>query len=252
MSRHADILALIPARGGSKGIPRKNVRLIAGKPLISYSIQHALDSSYIGRVVVSTDDSEIAAVARAAGAEVPFIRPSKLAQDLSPDVDTFRHALEWMHNTEGYVPKLVVHLRPTGPVRRVALIDNAIKMMLAHPEADSLRSVNPPPVTPYKMWRIEGGFLRPLVDLPGIHEPFSMPRQSLPQVYWQNGYVDIVRPRTVLEKNGMAGDVILPLIIKERIFELDYEESIPEIEEAIRRLASGDARWLRIDDRHSV
>ncbi|HVU37717.1 MAG TPA: acylneuraminate cytidylyltransferase family protein, partial [Opitutales bacterium] len=86
------ILALIPARGGSKGIPRKNVRLIAGRPLIAYAIGHALQSERIGRVIVSTDDAEIAAAARAAGAEVPFMRPAEFAQDLSPDLDVFRHA----------------------------------------------------------------------------------------------------------------------------------------------------------------
>lgn len=252
MPKRREILALIPARGGSKGILGKNIRLIGGQPLISHSIQHALGSSLIGRTLVSTDDERIAAVARDAGAEVPFMRPDAFAQDLSPDVDVFRHALEWLDQTEGYVPELMVHLRPTGPVRRIPLIDEAIQLMLEHPEADSLRSVNLPELTPYKMWRIKDGLLRPLLDLPGVREPFSMPRQLLPPVYWHNTYVDIVRPRTVLRKNSMTGDVVLPFIIKGRVFDLDYEETIPEIETALAHLAAGDEDWFKMSTRDSM
>ena len=114
-----EIMALIPARGGSKSIPRKNLMMIAGKPLIAYSIEHALQSRYVTRTIVSTDDPEIADVARGLGAEVPFLRPSEFAQDLSPDIDVFRHALTWLRDRQGYQCELVVHLRPTGPVRRV-------------------------------------------------------------------------------------------------------------------------------------
>src|SRR4249919_39335 len=112
-----NILALIPARGGSKSIPRKNLLPIAGKPLIAYSIEHALMSQHVTRTVVSTDDPEIASVARACGAEVPFMRPAEFAQDLSTDLEVFRHALTWLREHERYECGLVVHLRPTGPVR---------------------------------------------------------------------------------------------------------------------------------------
>jgi N-acylneuraminate cytidylyltransferase len=250
--KNRNILALIPARGGSKGIPRKNVRLIAGKPLIAYSIEHALRSQSIGRVIVSTDDEEIAAAARAAGAEVPFMRPAEFAQDLSPDLDVFRHALRWLRERESYSPELVVHLRPTGPVRRVELIDEAIRLMLAAPAADALRSVSVPTLTPYKMWRIENGFLQPLLSVPGVRDPHSMPRQMLPAVYWQNGYVDIVRPRAILEKNSMTGDVVLPFIVTDRIFELDYEDSIPELENVLQALARGEPVSFAQEQRHSV
>jgi len=250
--KNRNILALIPARGGSKGIPRKNVRLIAGKPLIAYSIEHALNSRHIGRVIVSTDDEEIAAAARAAGAEVPFMRPAEFAQDLSPDLDVFRHALRWLQERENYLPELVVHLRPTGPVRRIELIDEALARMLATPGADALRSVSVPTLTPYKMWRIENGWLKPLLTVPGIKEPHSMPRQLLPEVYWQNGYVDIVRPRTILEKNSMTGDVVLPFVVTDRIFELDYEESIPELECVLQALARGEPISFAKESRHAV
>src|SRR4051794_19542770 len=125
------VIALIPARGGSKGIPRKNVVEIAGKPLIAWSILQALESTRITRVVVSTEDGEIAAVAEEWGAEVPFVRPAEHAGDLSPDIDVVRHALEFFAEHESSVPELVVHLRPTGPVRRVADIDAAVDLLRA-------------------------------------------------------------------------------------------------------------------------
>ncbi len=234
--RH-EVLALIPARGGSKSIPRKNLLMIAGKPLIAYTIEQALASQHITRTIVSTDDREIADVALKYGAEVPFMRPPEYAQDLSPDIDVFRHALLWLQEHDGYQPELVVHLRPTGPVRRVDIIDQAIEQLAKEPAADSLRAVSLPVQTPYKMWRIsEDGYLEPLLRLEGHSESHSLPRQMLPAVYWQNGYVDILRPATVLEQHSMAGKKVLPLIINEPIHEIDYKDEIPKVEEALRRL----------------
>lgn len=213
--------------------------MIAGKPLIAYSIEHALGSQYVTRAIVSTDDPEIAQVARDLGAEVPFMRPSELAQDLSPDIDVFRHALAWLRDQEGYLSELVVHLRPTGPVRRVDLIDRAIEIMLNQPEADSLRSVSWPTQTPYKMWRIIDNYLEPLLEIPGVVEPYCAPRQSLPEIYWQNGYVDIVRSRVILEDSKMCGRKIVPFVIEEPILEIDYADSIPEVEAALAKLQEG-------------
>lgn len=232
-----EVLALIPARGGSKSIPRKNLLPVAGKPLIAYSIEQARSSRFVVRTVVSTDDAEIAAMARRYGGEVPFMRPAEYAQDMSPDIDVFRHALQWLAEHEGYRPELVVHLRPTGPVRRVEVIDRAIGLMLEHPEADALRSVSVPVQTPYKMWRIEGDYLRPLLEVEGQTEPYCMPRQSLPEVWWQNGYVDIIRPRTILELGLMCGHTILPFVVDEPMLEIDYVENLPAVEEALARLA---------------
>jgi len=239
MEPRPEVMALIPARGGSKGIPRKNLVMVGGKPLIAYSIEHAVSSRYIQRTIVSTDDPEIASVARSFGAEAPFLRPSEFAQDLSPDIDVFRHAVEWLRDREGYVCELVVHLRPTGPVRRVEVVDDAIQTMLSHPEADSLRSVSWPFQTPYKMWRIVDGYLQPLLRLEGVAEPYCMSRQSLPEVYWQNGYVDIVRSRIILELGMMCGHRILPFVIREPVLEIDYEDSIAEVERALIQLQQG-------------
>lgn len=234
------ILALIPARGGSKGIPRKNLILLEGKPLIAFSIEQARSSRYITRTLVSTDDAAIGETARAFGAEVPFLRPAEFAQDLSPDIDVFYHALVWLREHEASVPELVVHLRPTGPLRRVELIDEAIAQMLAHPEADSLRAVSPPAQTPYKMWRIENGYLQPIARVENLREAHSMPRQLLPPVYWQNGYVDVIRARTILERHEMAGEVILPFLISEPIYELDYPEDIARVEAALAARRQGE------------
>lgn len=232
MSR-PDVLALIPARGGSKSVPRKNLLQVAGKPLIAYSIGHALSTRSVTRTIVSTDDAEIGKVAQAFGAEFPFYRPAEFASDFATDYDVFRHALEWLAEEEDYLPELVVHLRPTGPVRDVALIERAISLMLKHPEADALRSVGLAEQTPYKMWKIEDAYLKPLAPLADFPEAHSMPRQKLPAAYWQNGYVDIVRPRTILELNSMVGRVVLPFVVEGKIHELDYPDQIPALEAAV-------------------
>lgn len=237
MTARTEILALIPARGGSKGIPRKNLLPLNGKPLIAYSIEQARASRFVTRTIVSTDDAEIAAVARAHGAEVPFLRPAQLAGDASTDLEVFRHALQTLRDRDGYTCECVVHLRPTGPVRRVARIDEAIALFLSAGEVDSLRSVTTPSQTPYKMWHIRDGLLAPVVRAPGEHESYCLPRQVLPPVYWQNGYVDIVRAAVVLDRGMMCGDRILPFVMHEPVYELDYPESIPLVEAALRRLA---------------
>ena len=229
-----EVLVLIPARGGSKALPRKNVRLLAGKPLIAHSIGHALAAETVTRTVVSTDDSEIAEVSRAAGAEVPFTRPAELAADDSPDLDVFRHALEWLDAHEGYRPELVVHLRPTHPIRRPERVDAAVRAIAADPSADSLRSVAWPEQTPYKMWRVEGGYLTPLLRVEGVRDAHSIPRQQLPEVWWQNGYVDVIRPRTILELGSMSGERILPFVIDEPTVDIDYEDALVRAEELLR------------------
>jgi CMP-N,N'-diacetyllegionaminic acid synthase len=248
------VLALIPARGGSKGIPRKNVMKLAGKPLISYSILQAKASRRINRVVVSTEDAEIAQVAREWGAEVPFTRPTEYAQDYSPDIDVFRHALVWLRENDDYVPDLIVHLRPTGPARRVELVDQAIDLLSCHPEADAVRSVGIALQTPYKMWRITSdGILEPLLRIEGMTDSQSLPRQQLPQVFWQNGYVDVVRPLAILKKNSMWGDCALPFVVDEPLLELDYPENIAAVEEALERNGCGSSALLStILPRHSV
>src|SRR5512146_3332460 len=219
-----EILALIPARGGSKGIPRKNIRLFAGYPLIAWSIAAAKQSSFVTRLIVSTDDPEIAAVARECGAETPFLRPSELAQDNTTDLPVFEQALAWLDENEGYQPEVLVQLRPTSPIRPKDCVDNAVKILLAHGDADCVRGVVPAGQNPHKMWRFAGENqpMKPLLQVEGIAEPYNAPRQSLPPVYWQTGHIDAIRAETILRKGSMSGDVILPLLIDPR-FTVDID-----------------------------
>ncbi|HET7142819.1 MAG TPA: acylneuraminate cytidylyltransferase [Anaerolineales bacterium] len=211
------ILALIPARGGSKGIPRKNIRLFAGYPLIAWSIAAAKQSELVTRVIVSTDDEEIAAVAREYGAETPFLRPIDLAQDKTTDLPVFEHALKFLdaERVEGYRPDIVLQLRPTSPIRPRTMVDDAIRILLEHKDADCVRGVVPAVQNPYKMWRFngEGRPLDPLLELEGIDEPYNAPRQILPPVYWQTGHIDAIRDTTITKKRSLTGDVIYPLLI---------------------------------------
>jgi len=213
-AKRPEVLAIIPARGGSKGIPRKNIKNFAGYPLIAYSIQAGLSAQTVTRTLVSTDDEEIAAVARQYGAETPFLRPEEFAQDRTLDLPVFQHALDWLEKHEGYRPEIVVQLRPTSPVRPPDLVDNAVRTLLEHPEADSVRGVVPAGQNPHKMWRIDprSGRMRNLLDVEGVPEPYNARRQALPPVYWQTGHIDAIRPR-VFQANSMSGEVILPVMV---------------------------------------
>jgi len=215
VAQPSKVLAIIPARGGSKGLPRKNIREFAGFPLIAYSIAAGLGAECVTRTIVSTDDEEIAEISRQSGAETPFLRPAELAQDNTTDLPVFQHALNWLADHEGYHPEVVVQLRPTSPVRPRTLVDEAVHLLLAHPEADSVRGVVPAGQNPHKMWRLDpaGGGMQPLLAVEGIQEPYNAPRQALPQIYWQTGHVDAIRPATILEKGSMSGDVILPVMV---------------------------------------
>jgi YrbI family 3-deoxy-D-manno-octulosonate 8-phosphate phosphatase len=214
-----EILALIPARGGSKGIPRKNIRDFAGFPLIAWSIAAAKQSEMVMRTIVSTDDEEIAAVARFFGAETPFLRPAEFAQDGTTDLPVFEHALNWLAENEHYHPDVVIQLRPTSPIRPHDCVDDAITILLAHPEADSVRGIVPAGQNPHKMWRLPSGENSPmknLLDVKEIIEPYNAPRQILPSVYWQTGHIDAIRESTITKKKSMSGDIIYPLVIDPR------------------------------------
>lgn len=208
-----NILAIIPARGGSKGIKRKNIVKIKGKSLLGYSIEHALQSKLVNRVIVSTEDAEIRDEALKCGAEVPFMRPVELAEDHVLDIPVFKHVLDELQATEGYVPDLVVHLRPTAPYRKAEWIDSAIEALIANTEADSIRSVSEPDKHPYRMFRIGADhFLDPVMK----HEhpvPYLLRRQDLPKMYYYNCVIDVTRPATILDKQSMTGDHILPFIM---------------------------------------
>ena len=222
MYKDLKILAVIPARGGSKGIPKKNIKPLAGKPLIAWSIKAALGSRYIDRTIVSTDSEEIAEVARKAGAEVPFLRPAEIAQDLTPDTPVFEHCLQWLKEKENFIPEIIVHLRPTGPLRTAQEIDEAIEMLAADPGADSIRSIEEPPKPPFKMWEPQGNYIKPFAELHGMKDFHTMPRQMLPKVYQTTADIGIMWTRTVLEKKSVIGDRVLPYFLKRPTVDIDH------------------------------
>ncbi len=230
------VLALVPARGGSKGIPRKNLLPIGGQPLITWSIQAGREAIAVDRVVVSTEDDEIADVARAAGAEVPFARPAELARDETTDLPVFQHALAWLREKEGYRPELVVHLRPTSPARRPGLIDEGVARLRDAPQASSLRSVGPAREIPHKLW-----WVTPTGDLSPVcgameEELFNQPRQSLPEAWAHDGALDVVRTE-VLEAGSMTGARILALrMAPGESVDIDHPDDLGPAEEAMRRL----------------
>jgi len=143
MDSMVEVLALIPARGGSKGIPRKNIKDLGGHPLIAYSIAAGLSSKLVTRTIVTTDDEEIAQKAKEYGAEVPFLRPEEYAQDDTRDLPVFQHVLSWLKEHEDYQPEVVVQLRPTSPFRSPTLVDETIKILLNNPQVNSVRGVVP-------------------------------------------------------------------------------------------------------------
>jgi len=212
------ILALIPARGGSKGIPRKNIRDFAGYPLIAWSIAAGLQAHTVSRTLVSTDDAEIASVAREWGAETPFLRPPELAQDRTTDLPVFEHALKWLEDIEGYKPDIVIQLRPTSPIRPKDCIDSAVKILMENADADCVRGVVAASQNPYKMWRFNGYDkpMNPLLEVEGITEPYNAPRQILPPTYWQTGHIDVIRTSTISRKHSLTGNVIYPHVIDSR------------------------------------
>jgi len=212
-ARPLEVLAIVQARGGSKTIPRKNLRLLAGHPLVAYSIASGLAAESVTRLIVSTDDAEVASVCRAYGAEVPFLRPAEFAEDATPDLPLFQHALDWLEQQEGYYPNLVVQLRPTSPLRPLDLVDRAIATLTACPQADCVRGVTIPNQNPYKMWRPgEDGFLKPLLSSE-FKEPYNMPRQHLPTVYWQTGHIDVIYYETIVKGRSLTGERVLPIMI---------------------------------------
>lgn len=227
------VLAIIPARGGSKGVPRKNIRVLAGKPLIAWTIEMALVCSIVDRVIVSTDDIEIANVAREYGAKVPFIRPARLAQDTSPDLPVCQYALNWLADNEDYFPDIVVWLRPTAPLRIVQDVETATQLLI-ETGADSVRSVSLVEHHPYWMKRLNDDRLMPFVN--GIDENKYYRRQLLPPVYRLNGAVDVAWRKTVMEKGFLyGGDMRGYVMPAERSIDLDSELDFVLAEFLLRR-----------------
>jgi N-acylneuraminate cytidylyltransferase len=198
-------LALVTARGGSRGFSGKNLALLDGQPLVAWAVAAGRQAASVDRVLVSTDDAAIRDAAVDAGAEALFLRPAALAADDTEDLPVFLHALDALIDLEGAEPDVVVHLRPTSPLRPAGLVDAAVATLLDDPRATSARSVAESPVTPYKMWNVHGRLMTPLLAAPpGVDEPYNAPRQRLPRTWWQTGHVDAARVST-LRAGSMTG-----------------------------------------------
>jgi len=217
------IVALIPARSGSKSIVDKNIILYKNRPLIAHAIEQSLNSKYIENTFVSTDSKKYRDIALKCGAKVPFLRPDNISKDLSTDYEVFVHFLKFLKQSNQKIPDVIVHLRATYPSREVKDIDKAIEVFVENYNAfDSLRSVVESSHTPYKMWRLEGNKLDPLLKDLDINEPYNQARQNLPIVYWQNACIDIVKTSTILNKMSMTGDNIYAYIMnKDEIHDID-------------------------------
>jgi N-acylneuraminate cytidylyltransferase len=207
------VLVLVPARGGSRGLPRKNLHLLAGKPLVVHAVETGRAAALVDRVVCSTDDPEIAQAAHSAGAEVPFLRPADLAQDTTEDWPVFAHALEWLQQHDGWLPEVVVNLRPTSPLRRPEHVDAAIRL-LGDTGAESVKSVCLARQHPHKMWRLGADrMLEPFLTTPfRLARGPDVPRAELEDVYWQNGVVDATRRSVILEQRVMIGRRVAGLL----------------------------------------
>lgn len=205
----ASVLGIIPARGGSKSVPRKNLYPLAGKPLIAHTILVARSAKSLGRVIVSTDDPEIAEVGKRYGAEVPFLRPAALAADETPDLPVFEHALRALREADGYVPDAIVHLRPTQPLRTAQEVDGAV-LLWVESGADCVKSVRAVSEHPFKMYRLSGDRLLPYLDSEERRRRGpDVPRQSLELLYLSSGVVDVIR-REVVESGSTEGWRVVP------------------------------------------
>tara|TARA_R100001163_G_scaffold9470_1_gene9186 strand:- start:1060 stop:1770 length:711 start_codon:yes stop_codon:yes gene_type:complete len=222
------LTALIPARGGSKGVPRKNIRILAGYPLIAYSIIACNKSKFINRVVVSTDDEEIAKVSALFGAEVPFIRPSEYSQDGSKDIDVIKH----FYSVEG--EQDLAFVRPTTPLREPQVMDKIIlEYQQKKDDITGLRSAHELSESPYKYFKIKNGLFTGFFDdFNGIKDYANLPRQVFPVAYHPNGYLDIVKKETVLSGSDF-GEKVLPAITK-YVTEVDDEYHFDMLESEIQ------------------
>jgi len=225
----ANVIGIVPARGGSKGVPRKNLRELNGFPLIAYAVAASQLSQSIDRTIVSTDSEEIAETASKFGAEVPFLRPAELAVDQSKDIEFFRHAMDWFKKQEGYVPEYWVQLRPTTPLREPENLDQAVTLIKSRIEATSLVSIHEFPENPGKMFGMQDGYLHGLCPLDPRPEYFTLPRQEFAPAYIGNGYVDIVRASTLLEMDSCYGSRMIGFLTPDT-GEIDVEDDFKKVE----------------------
>ena len=232
MIHESRIIALIPARSGSKGVPNKNLIKIGGHSLLDWSITACKKSCLIQRTIVSTDSTEYSNHALKIGAEVPFLRPREISEDNSTDIQFINHALDWLA-ANGGEPTIIVHIRPTTPFRDPSIIDEAIQkiMNINDPNVTSLRSVHKMSETAYKCFELnKNNFLKPagfnnIQDIDLINDS----RQSFPDTFVANGYVDILLTDHIRKTNKIHGNGVMPFLTSEAI-EVDEEDDLRYLE----------------------
>ena len=224
MDKELIIDCIIPARGGSKGVPKKNIKFLDGHPLLTYSIATSCLSKNIRKTIVTTDSQEIADIAIKYGAEVPYLRPSDISGDHATDIEFFKYHIQYLHKNNLEIPDLLVHLRPTTPLRETKVINDAIEAFLADKDATALRSAFFTHLTPYKMFKKEGSYMKPFLHSDLAKEFYNLPRQVFEDAYIPNGYVDIVKTSIFENSDILHGDNIY-------LFETDNVADIDTIEE---------------------
>lgn len=230
--RDMTAIAIIPARGGSKGIPRKNILSIAGKPLIVWTIEAAKGCPYITQVVVTSDDEEILSVARAYGADT-IMRPAELASDTASAKPVLAHALSHLKEAQGTLPRFVVYLQPTSPLRTASHLTSAFEKLLADSSADALISVREIDNTVLKASLTdESGYL-----IPSSRPEFAnMNRQILPKLYKPNGAIYIMKTEGLIENPRFDGEHTLPFVMsEEESTDIDAPSDIPPVEAILQK-----------------
>ena len=234
------IIGLIPARSGSKRVADKNIRLLAGHPLIAYTISAAKQSGIFSSIVVSTDSEEYASIAKQYGAEVPFLRPVEISDDVSLDIEWLEFTLQKLKEA-GRKYDCFSILRPTSPFRLPTTIQRAWKEFNNEIGVDSLRAVEKVKEHPGKMWVVRGNRMTPLLPFGSKEQPWhSTPYQALPEVYTQNASLEIAWSRVVFNGRTIAGDVVMPFFTEEyEGFDVNHPY---DWELAERLIADGEAK----------
>lgn len=230
-----EVLAIIPARAGSKGVLDKNIKFLAGYPLLAWSIKACLISTSITRTILSTDSKEYAKCGEVYGVEIPFLRPKEISQDQSTDFEFINHALNFLSDTESYSPDLVVHIRPTTPLRDPMIIDSAVRLMESnYMDFTSMRSIQEMSESAYKSFEILESRLVTSFNLEPSLDFSNKARQLYPKTYSANGYVDVLKP-TFIRKNGkIHGDSVYPFITP-HVVEVDTTEDFEFIEFQVKK-----------------
>ena len=218
-----NVLCVIPARSGSKGLKNKNIKNFKGKPLIAHTIEYAQKCDLLTKTIVSTDSLEYSEIAKGFGVDVPFIRPKEFAKDSSQDIDFIYHALFECEDYYKTQFDYVVLLRPTSPVRLPNLIERGLDLISSDPQASSLKAVTKSTEHPYRQWVMEKenyiiGYEQ------GVYEPYNLPRQKLPPVYYSSGDLEIIKRKTIIN-GSVSGKKIIPLVLnKKDVVDIDNED----------------------------